>query len=76
MSKETVDQGTQNNGTPGCFWLACIAAIVIIFGLLLYFDHRNKALEHDADIRALHGQVDGLSKRLETLERAHESTKR
>jgi hypothetical protein len=42
-----VDQDTQNNGTPGCFWLAFIAAIVMIFGLFLYFDYKKKTLEHD-----------------------------
>ena len=69
------DQNTENNGTPGCFWLAFIAAIVVILGLMLYFDYKEKALAHDGDIRALQGWVDGLRKRVETLEKAHESTK-
>lgn len=66
----TMKDEEDNQGIPGCFWLAFIAAIVIIMGLMLYFDYKGKALEHDADIKALQNWCNDLRKRVEVLERA------
>lgn len=68
-----VEEDEEHRTAPGCFWLSFAGAVVAIFGLGLYWDHMNRALECDGDLKGLREQVDGLRRRVEKLEQTHES---